>query len=144
VVGKGRALAVSLGFGLLIARLGVGTRCPLHHPSTVHTLSALPPYPNPSHPSPKVFAILSVNLSMLCALEWAMPVLFGAVSAYLGLFWWLFAVDTQRVALQEIPELWQHHWFWRRVVGASGGGANDGLGSLPPPPAAAEKGGGGS
>ncbi|KAI8468157.1 MAG: major facilitator superfamily domain-containing protein [Monoraphidium minutum] len=75
-----------------------------------------------------VFTLLATNLSMLCAMRWGMAVLFAAVCAYLGAFWALFTVDTQSAALQDIPALWAHHWFWRRVVTRGGSDARGGGG----------------
>ncbi|XP_042400024.1 sugar transport protein 14-like [Zingiber officinale] len=61
-------------------------------------------------------AIAQCFLAMLCHLRWGVFVLFAALIIIMSLFIILLLPETKQVPIEEMAELWERHWYWKRIV----------------------------
>ncbi|XP_031106997.1 sugar carrier protein A-like [Ipomoea triloba] len=62
------------------------------------------------------FAIAQSFLSLLCALKFGIFLLFAGFITIMTIFVYLFLPETKGVPIEEMMQLWQKHWFWKKIV----------------------------
>nr|GMC65107.1 sugar transport protein 7 [Ipomoea batatas] len=55
-------------------------------------------------------------LSLLCALKFGIFLLFAGFITIMTIFVYLFLPETKGVPIEEMMQLWQKHWFWKKIV----------------------------
>lgn len=62
-----------------------------------------------------VTLVLSLGGSMLCAMTYGLLVFFASVNLYLGVFAAACLPEMRGKQLQEVAEVYRHHWLWKHA-----------------------------
>ncbi|CAJ2655636.1 unnamed protein product [Trifolium pratense] len=76
------------------------------------------------------FAIAQIFLNMLCHLKFGLFFFFAGFVLIMTIFIALFMPETNKVAIEEMNNVWKSHWFWRKFV-ANTGNDHKGMREIP-------------
>lgn len=63
------------------------------------------------------FLMAQAFLSMLCAMKYAIFLLFAVLVIVMSGFVYYFVPETKGISIDDTTHLWREHWFWKKVVG---------------------------
>lgn len=76
------------------------------------------------------FVIGQTYLSMLCSFKWGIFLFFGIFTVAGTLFVYFLFPETKGIPIEEVPNIFKRHWYWRRfVVDLPGGESSKALGA---------------
>ncbi|PKA51821.1 Sugar transport protein 14 [Apostasia shenzhenica] len=61
-------------------------------------------------------------LATLCHLQFGIFILFACMILIMTLFIYFLLSETKQVPIEEISQLWEQHWFWKKFVSDDDGG----------------------
>lgn len=66
------------------------------------------------------FVIGQTYLTMLCSMKWGIFLFFAAFCVMGTLFVIFLFPETKGIPIEEVPNIFRNHWFWRRYAGDPG------------------------
>lgn len=65
------------------------------------------------------FGVAEVFLTMLCHLKYGVFIFFACFVVVMTLFIYLFLPETKNIPIEEMAQVWRHHWYWKRFMAES-------------------------